>query len=45
MGTGIELNFEKEGFSKPNWNGKIVLEDLRYFNSSLNKNPFKTWIN
>ena len=39
----IELQTEDETFEKPNWLGKEVTEDIRYYNSYLSKNPFKTW--
>lgn len=39
----IELQTEDETFEKPNWLGKEVTEDIKYYNSYLSKNPFKTW--
>ena len=39
----IELKSENENFSKPNWVGKEVSDDNRYYNSNLIKNPFKAW--
>jgi adenylate cyclase len=39
----IELNSETESFEKPNWLGKEVTNDKRYYNSYLSKNPFKKW--
>lgn len=39
----IELNSETEAFEKPNWLGKEVTNDIRYYNSYLSKNPFKKW--
>ncbi len=39
----IELNDEKEDFEKPDWLGKEVTGDIRYYNSQLSKNPFKNW--
>lgn len=39
----IELNSENETFKKPNWLGKEVTNDPRYYNSYLSKNPFKSW--
>ena len=41
----IELNSETEPFSKPEWLGKEVTGDVKYYNSNLSKNPFKTWKN
>jgi len=39
----IELEHEDEKFDKPDWVGKEVSVDQRYYNSELIKNPFKTW--
>ncbi len=39
----IELQTEDETFEKPNWLGQEVTEDIKYYNSYLSKNPFKTW--
>jgi adenylate cyclase len=39
----IELNTEDEVFEKPNWLGKEVTGDIRYYNSQLSNQPFKTW--
>lgn len=39
----IELNSETEAFEKPNWLGKEVTNDRKYYNSYLSKNPFKNW--
>ncbi|TGM62982.1 CYTH domain-containing protein [Leptospira meyeri] len=39
----IELIAENQAFSKPEWIGKEVSDDPRYFNSSLIKMPFKQW--
>jgi len=39
----IELNSEDENFEKPDWLGEEVTGQLRYFNSSLSKNPYKNW--
>jgi adenylate cyclase len=41
----IELGSETEPFSKPAWLGKEVTGDVKYYNSNLSKNPFKTWKN
>ena len=40
----IELNEEHESFEKPNWLGKEVTGDVKYYNSQLSKKPFKTWV-
>jgi len=39
----IELQSETEYFEKPNWLGKEVTNDKRYYNSYISKNPYKTW--
>ena len=39
----IELSSEEEDFKKPEWVGKEVTGDVKYFNSMLMKNPFKNW--
>ncbi len=41
----IELESENEPFSKPEWLGKEVTGDVKYYNSHLSKNPFKNWTN
>jgi len=39
----IELNSESESFIKPQWLGKEVSDDNRYYNSNLVLNPFSKW--
>lgn len=39
----VELSSEDEGFFKPEWLGKEVTGDVKYYNSMLMKNPFKKW--
>lgn len=39
----IELNDENDSFLTPNWLGKEVTGDSKYYNSQLSKKPFKTW--
>jgi adenylate cyclase len=39
----IELHSEDETFEKPNWLGKEVTNDNRYYNSNLSINPFTNW--
>lgn len=39
----VELASENETFSKPNWLGKEVTGDKKYYNSNLSKHPFKNW--
>jgi CYTH domain-containing protein len=41
----IELISEAEAFDKPAWLGAEVTGDIRYYNSQLSKQPFKTWKN
>ncbi|WP_405563223.1 CYTH domain-containing protein [Polaribacter sp. Asnod6-C07] len=40
----IELKSENEPFKKPNWLGKEVTGKVKYYNSSISKNPFKNWV-
>ncbi|MFS4445880.1 CYTH domain-containing protein [Maribacter sp. 2307UL18-2] len=39
----IELTEEVEHFEHPDWLGDEVTGDVKYYNSKLSKNPFKTW--
>ncbi len=39
----IELDSEAEGFDHPEWLGKEVSHDVRYFNSNLLDKPYKDW--
>lgn len=39
----VELSAEDEQFSKPSWLGEEVTGDVKYYNSMLMKQPFKTW--
>lgn len=39
----IELKAEDEVFTKPEWLGKEVTGEVKYYNSNLSKNPFKEW--
>ena len=39
----IELENEDQYFSKPDWVGKEVTGDSRYFNANLIKNPYTKW--
>lgn len=39
----VELNTESEYFTKPNWLGFEVTGDIKYYNSSICKHPFKDW--
>ncbi|QLG45494.1 CYTH domain-containing protein [Costertonia aggregata] len=39
----VELAHEDEHFEKPQWLGKEVTGDVRYYNSQLSKKPFAEW--
>ena len=39
----VELASEDEPFSRPDWLGKEVSDDPRYFNSQLSRHPFCDW--
>ncbi|HLN54221.1 MAG TPA: CYTH domain-containing protein [Lentimicrobium sp.] len=39
----IELKSENEIFIKPDWLGKEVTGDPRYYNAMLSKSPFSEW--
>jgi len=39
----IELPSEDTQFSKPEWLGKEVTGEVKYYNSMLMKNPYKNW--
>ncbi len=39
----VELQNENETFSKPNWLGKEVTGDIRFYNSYLSKHPYNRW--
>ena len=39
----IELESENENFEIPDWIGKEVSDDVRYFNANLIQHPFKDW--
>lgn len=39
----VELNHENETFKTPNWLGQEVTGQLKYYNSQLSKQPYKTW--
>ena len=40
----VELQSADEEFLKPEWLGREVTGDNRYFNSQLVKNPYKNWV-
>ena len=39
----IELSAEDEIFNKPQWIGKEMTGDKRFYNSQLSKNPYSEW--
>lgn len=39
----VELQHEDETFEKPDWLGKEVTGDERYYNAMLSRKPYKTW--
>lgn len=39
----IELASEDEDFYRPDWLGEEVTGDVRYYNSQLSKEPYKSW--
>ena len=39
----IELTTLDEEFTKPNWIGNEVTNDLRYYNNNLANNPYSEW--
>ncbi|WP_461598406.1 CYTH domain-containing protein [Winogradskyella sp.] len=39
----VELQSKNEHFEKPEWLGKEVTGDVKYYNSQLSKQPYKTW--
>ncbi|MEY8849576.1 CYTH domain-containing protein [Psychroserpens sp. XS_ASV72] len=39
----IELQDETEDFIKPEWLGREVTGEVKYYNAELSKNPYSTW--
>jgi len=39
----IELSKQNEVFTIPNWIGKEVTDDLRYYNNKLSQHPYNIW--
>ncbi|MFD0931549.1 CYTH domain-containing protein [Psychroflexus salinarum] len=39
----VELSSEDEVFEKPDWLGKEVTGDVKYYNSMLSKQPYSKW--
>lgn len=40
----VELKTEAEAYTKPDWLGKEVTGDPRYYNAYLSKKPYKSWV-
>jgi adenylate cyclase len=38
-----ELQSEHQAFEKPDWVGKEVTSDPRYYNANLINNPYSNW--
>lgn len=41
----VELKDENEYFQKPEWLGKEVTGNSKYYNAAISNNPFKNWNN
>jgi len=39
----LELSDENEAYEMPEWLGREVTNDLRYYNSYLSQNPYSQW--
>lgn len=39
----IELEHADEPFERPDWLGEEVTHDIRYYNTSLSRHPYKQW--
>jgi adenylate cyclase len=39
----IELSYEGQPFTKPDWLGPEVTHDVRYYNNNLARKPYSTW--
>lgn len=39
----IELDDPEEAFERPGWLGAEVTHDVRYYNTSLSRHPYKDW--
>ncbi|MCL1886963.1 MAG: CYTH domain-containing protein [Betaproteobacteria bacterium] len=39
----IELESVDQAFALPDWIGKEVTDDTRYYNTNLMRNPYQTW--
>ena len=39
----VELSHEQQPYTRPDWLGKEVTGEIKYYNSQLSKKPFKEW--
>jgi adenylate cyclase len=39
----LELAAEEQSYARPDWLGREVTDDPRYYNSSLAANPYRNW--
>ncbi len=39
----IELSEEEESFSRPEWLGKEVTGETKYYNAALSRRPYQDW--
>lgn len=39
----VELSHPDEAFVRPDWLGLEVTEDVRYYNTSLSRHPYRQW--
>ena len=39
----VELSHEQQPYTRPDWLGKEVTGEVKYYNSQLSKKPFKEW--
>lgn len=39
----VELEHENESFETPEWLGKEVTGDIKYYNSQISQSPYSTW--
>ena len=39
----LELENENDSYAKPDWLGEEVTGQIKYYNSQISKQPFKTW--
>ena len=39
----VELQGEGEAFLRPDWLGREVTGEARYYNSQLSQKPYSTW--